>query len=90
MVLNPDDERLHSLSCYVSGLAPNFGIPLTVYATLVDGNVLYGHVPFKGAQVLIDMQGRHLEYRWTAATGFDLASDRCWGWPFGKPQQIRK
>lgn len=40
IVLKPDDERLHSLPCYVSGLAPNFGIPLTVYATLVDGNVL--------------------------------------------------
>ena len=40
IVLKPDGERLYSLPCYALGLAPNFGIPLTVYATLVDGNVL--------------------------------------------------
>ena len=40
MILNPDDKLLPSLPSYVPGLAPNFGIPLTVYATLVDGNVL--------------------------------------------------
>lgn len=31
---------ISSLPEHGSGLAPNFGIPLTVYATLVDGDVV--------------------------------------------------